>query len=118
MDALIDSGASTNYGRLADWIKGKQKSSNGKLHNCKLPEAFSNIVSVSSLASTNYSITSNGILSCDFIFFNELTKENVILPCLTFKIIKMDIDIIIGLPTIRKYRMARKLPSVFEGKSG
>ena len=115
MDALIDSGASTNYGRLADWIKGKQKSSNGKLHNCKLPEAFSNIVSVSSLASTNYSITSNGILSCDFIFFNELTKENVILPCLTFKIIKMDIDIIIGLPTIRKYRMARKLPSVFEG---
>ena len=117
VDALIDSGASTNYCSedLADWIQSKQKSSDTALHNCKLPEAFSNLISISSLASTKFSITSNGILSCDFIFFNELTKQNVILPCLTFKIINMDIDLIIGLPTIRKYRLARKLPSVFDG---
>jgi hypothetical protein len=117
VDALIDSGASACYisKEVADWIISRQKSSDSKLHNCKLPEAISNTVSVSSLASTKYSITSSGILSCDFISFNELTKENVILPCLNFKIINMDIDIIIGLPTIRKYRLARKLPSVFEG---
>ena len=58
VNALIDSGASTNYcsERIADWIKSKQKSSDSKLHNCKLPEAFSNLVSVSNLASTSYSI--------------------------------------------------------------
>ena len=37
VNALIDSGASTNYGRLADWVKSNQKSYDGKLHNCKLP---------------------------------------------------------------------------------
>lgn len=39
----------------------------------------------------------------------------MILPCLTFKIIKTNLDIIIGLPVIRQYRLASKLPSVFNG---
>ena len=116
VDTLIDSGASANYisEEIAAWIMNRQED-NKLTHACKLSVEDSNSKSISVLANTQFTIESKGLVSCDFIFFNELTKCNVILPCLTFKIIKTGLDIIIGLPVIRKYRLASKLPSVFNG---
>ena len=118
-DALIDSGAiHANYcsEKVAAWIKKSQKQDPGT-HTCMLDAFKSNEISTSILANTNISITSNSVVSCNFLFCNELNKNFEVLPCLNFKVIKTNFDVIIGLPTIRKYSLAQKLPSVFGGSN-
>ena len=115
--SLIDSGAvHANYcsENIAKWIKERQKD-NPSLHPCKLDDAQSNVCSVSRLAHSDLTITSNNVVSFNFNFVNELTNMIETLSCLHFKVIKTDIDIIIGRPTIRKFLLSSKLPSVFGG---
>lgn len=115
--ALIDSGAiHADYcsEEVAKWIRRCQQD-NPLLHPCKLDASKANLRSVSRLANSDSYITSSGMVSSNFVILNELTKTYETLPCLNFKVIKTDIDIIIGRPTIRKFLLARKLPSVFDG---
>ena len=117
--ALIDSGAiHANYcsEEVAAWIN-KCQEQGSSLHNCKLDIISSNVSSTSMLANTDISIISNSIVSCNFIFNNELTNKFEQLSCLKFKVIKTNYDVIIGLPAIRKFRLAKKLTSVFEGRN-
>jgi hypothetical protein len=121
LSALIDSGAiHANYcsRKVATWVK-KQQQQDASKHRCKLSKEESNVSSISILADSHNTIISKEVVSFDFIFFNELTKSFDTLSCLKFYVIESNIDLIVGLPTIRKHRLAiSKLPSVFEGERG
>ena len=120
LSSLIDSGATqANYcsEKVASWVKKCQKQDTFK-HKCKLNLKDSQVTNISVLANSYTTIISNEIVSFDFIFCNELTKNFETIPCLKFNVIKSNIDLIVGLPTIRKFKLASKLPSVFEGERG
>ena len=49
----------------------------------------------------------------NLLLFNKLKQTTELLPCLIARTIPTSIDLIIGLPTIRKYDLVLKLPSHF-----
>ena len=54
-----------------------------------------------------------GIVSCSVQIFNEINNSFEKLHCLKFRVLDNDIDMIIGLPDIRKYRIVHRIPSFF-----
>ena len=105
---LVDSGAVTaNFVsmRVARWLEEKQR-----VRSHCAPLVPSNVVNLCGTAS---SCNTLGLVSCNLIFCNELTNQCETLPCLKFRKLESELDCIIGLPTIRKYRLAQKIPSVF-----
>lgn len=118
VQVLVDSGAVTaNYVSedVARWIEDQAVRSTPMCHVSTLER---DKLSVVNLGGTASSCNTLGTCSCNFIFLNEANNECESLPCLKFKKLDSNIDCIIGLPTIRKYRLAEKLSSVFVGQGG
>lgn len=113
VQVLVDSGASTeNFVStdVARWIRER-----GGNTVCALaPEVACSRSSVR-LAGTDITLDTGGVVSCDVIFYNEVDKAVERLSCLQFRVLDGEHDCVLGLPTIRKYKLARKIPSYFEG---
>ncbi len=111
VNILIDSGAlQANYvnTKIAAWIKEQ--------HDIELPVCkqtnFSNNIIVN-LGGTSNSIKILGLHTFSIKIFNELSKEYDILNCLDFKVLDSKFDIILGRPTIRKFKLIKMIPSYF-----
>lgn len=113
VQVLVDTGAkSENFVSVntAEWIK----SMSGQFGNvCSVPKRLANSRNDIRLGGTNLKSKSEGVVSCDFLFFNEIKSSVETLPCVRFRVIDNDIDLIIGLPTIRHYGLTEKIASYF-----
>ena len=112
IQALFDTGAThENYvsKRVAEWVRGQE----GAGSTCKLTakerSSFSSIL----LGGTNTECRAEGLISCNLSFCNEKTKAEETLNCLKFRIFDSNIDVIVGLPTIRQHQLIFKLHSHF-----
>lgn len=65
------------------------------------------------LGGTSSNNTTLGSIRLNVKFFNEKERTFDIMSCLKFKIFDTAFDLIIGLPTIRKYRLTEKVSSFF-----
>ena len=85
---------------------------------CKLSpeEAYSE--STIRLGGTDQTCQTEGVVSCDLQVFNELTKSYETLHCLKFMILDGDHECILGLPTIRKFNLTKKISSFFDSQEG
>jgi hypothetical protein len=107
--ALIDSGAlQDNYVSVdvAGWLLEQEQF----LVNCKKPKCNGKSVN---LGGTSFNKITLGNVAFHCKFLNEVSKKNEFLTCLNAKILDTNFDLIIGLPTIKKYNLASKFPSIF-----
>ena len=112
VQVLPDSGA---YGanfvsrRVAAWLHAHDSCS-----ICVLAPEVALSKAHINLGGTDSTCVTDGVVSCHFKFLNELNNCMETLKCLEFKILDSDYDCILDINTIRKYKLARKLPSFFE----
>jgi hypothetical protein len=111
---LFDTGSTPfNFVRdeIADWIEAEEL----KLHNvCYLSTEERHQQTAVSLAGTGaHTVVSHKNLVFNLLLFNELKQNTELLPCLLARTIPTRIDVIIGLPTIRKHDLVLKIPSHF-----
>ena len=66
-----------------------------------------------SLASTSMSANILGCRSFNMKFLSEKSGEEIVLTCLNAKILKMNLDLIVGLPDLRKYGLVSHLTTFF-----
>jgi len=112
IQVLLDSGSRStdrdNYvsSKVAAWIRDTKVNVN---NTCSLaPE-----VALSKSTILLGGIDSSRVVSCNFKFLNELTNSYEIIKCLEFHVLDGEYDCIIGLNTIRKYKL-----SFFDGQEG
>ena len=113
IQVLLDTGAKhENYvsRRVATWIREQCVLSECSCH--VTPQEACSRASVN-LGGSLASSKSNGIVSCSLQIFNEVTNVFEKLHCLKFRVLDNDIDMIVGLPDIRKYRIVQRIPSFF-----
>lgn len=111
VQVLPDSGAfGANYvsRSVAQWIHGE------RCNICVLAPEIALSKAEINLGGTNSTCVTEGVVSCHFKFLNELNNSTETINCLEFKILDSDYDCIIDINTIRKYKLARKIPSFFE----
>ena len=106
---LFDTGSTPfNFVReeIADWIEAEEL----KLPNdCYLSTEERQQQTAVSLAGTDaHSVVSKKNVVFNLLLFNELKQTTELLPCLIARTIPTSIDLIIGLPTIRKYDLVLK----------
>ena len=111
---LFDTGSTPfNFVReeIADWIEAEEL----KLPNdCYLSTEERHQQTAVSLAGTGaHTVVSKKNVVFNLLLFNELKQTTELLPCLIARTIPTSIDLIIGLPTIRKYDLVLKIPSHF-----
>jgi hypothetical protein len=111
VNVLIDTGAIQNNfvnRRVAAWMD--------KQHKLAAPTCttISKGKSKVNLGGTNLTSTIYGNVSFSMKYFNEISRVYDEMHCLEFKIIDSTFDIIIGRPTIRKYKLSQSIPSYFE----
>jgi hypothetical protein len=94
-----------------DWIEAEEL----KLPNdCYLSTEERQQQTAVSLAGTGaHSVVSKKNVVFNLLLFNELKQTTELLPCLIARTIPTSIDLIIGLPTIRKHDLVLKIPSHF-----
>ena len=85
----------------------------GAGESCKLSIKERNSSSSILLGGTSNECKAEGLISCNLSFVNELNKADETLKCLKFRILDSKIDVIVGLPTIRKHHLIFKLHSHF-----
>jgi hypothetical protein len=119
---LLDTGAlKANYcnERVARWLRDQQAASGtGVRHSCDLPPEEEKQVEIVDLATNGASCTTLGKVGCLLKIRNEVSGHEETLGCISCNILPMVFDMIIGLPTIRRYSLAIKLPSFFLGATG
>ena len=82
---------------------------------CRMSASEAANSAIVNLGGTDSSSSTLGNITFNVKFFNEVSKELDILNCLKFKILDSTFDMIIGLPTIRRFKLTQKIPSFFEG---
>lgn len=80
---------------------------------CRIPTSVANSARRIKLATTGAYHVSKGVVCFNFAYLNELTNEWEVVNCLRASVIDSEYDIIIGLPTIRKFNITAKVPSFF-----
>lgn len=113
VQALVDTGAlDENYASLevAEWIRQETESGGS---NCVIPEAVANSHAIISLGGSLSTFKAKGVVVCDLTFINEITSKHEKLSCLQFRVIPSQIDLIIGLHTIKVYGLVKKLERFF-----
>ena len=83
---------------------------------CKIPASVAMTKRKVKLGTRNAFGKTEGVVSFYFSFFNEINKKWETIPCIQASIIDTDYDLIIGRPTIQKYKLTQKIISYFEGK--
>jgi hypothetical protein len=71
-------------------------------------------MAVIGLAGTNQTSSVYGTVAFDFAFFNEITKSDNLFYCIEASVIDSCIEVIIGLPGIRRQRLIHRIPSYFD----
>jgi len=66
------------------------------------------------LAGINQNSSVYGTVVFDLTLFNEITKSDNVLDCIEASVIDSCIEVIIGLPGIRKQRLIHRIPSYFD----
>ena len=96
---------------IAEWIEAEEL----KLPNdCYLSTEERRQQTTVSLAGTgSHTVVSSKNVVFNLLLFNEIKQTTELLPCLIARSIHTSIDLIIGLPTIRKHDLVLKIPSHF-----
>ncbi len=118
IQVLLDTGAKdSNFvsTKVATLLR-ERKINDSSNSQCELSINDSTEILTVTLGGTNNFVSSFGNIACNFTFFNELNKMYETINCLKFVIIDSKFDCIIGKPTINKYKLARKIPSFFDGQ--
>ena len=96
---------------IAEWIEAEEL----KLPNdCYLSTEECRQQTTVSLAGTgSHTVVSSKNEVFNLLLFNEIKQTTELLPCLIARTLQTSIDLIIGLPTIRKHDLVLKIPSHF-----
>lgn len=94
----------------AQWLQAKKETIGTQ---CELSLEQSSKKYELDLGGTGITITTSGSIACKLKFLNEVTNEFETTPCLEFKIIPTEFDIIIGRISGRKLRLGQKIPSYY-----
>ena len=111
---LFDTGSSPfNFVReeVAAWIEAEERKLPSECHLSMEDRRQSTTVNLA--GSGDHTVVSSKTVVCNLLFFNEVKKSTELLPCLVARTIASSIDMIVGLPAIRKHDLVSKIPSHF-----
>jgi hypothetical protein len=112
---LFDTGAYTSFvnREVAKWLE-RQRLGDEMAGVTGLGSSRHDIpTSTVGLAGTQQSSSIYGSVTFDLTLFNEVTKSDNILRNIRANVIDSCIEVIIGLPDIRSYRLIHRIPSYF-----
>ena len=111
---LFDTGSTPyNYVReeIAAWIEEEERRLPSECYLSTEERRQSTAVNLA--GSDTHTVVSRKNVVFNLLFLNEIKQSLELLSCLIARTIPTSIDIIIGLPTIRKYDLVLKIPSHF-----
>jgi hypothetical protein len=113
---LFDTGAYTSFvnREVAKWLE--QQRLGETVAGGTVPRSSRHDIPTATvgLAGTQQSSSIYGTVAFDLTLFNEVTKSDNLLRNIKANVIDSCIEVIIGLPDIRSYRLIHRIPSYFD----
>jgi len=113
---LFDTGAYTSFvnREVARWLEQQEDKRDGGQSTRRRRSRFDTPTAVIGLAGTEHTSSIYGTVVFDLTLFNEVTKSDNVLQEIEASVIDSCIEVIIGLPDIRKMRIIHRIPSYFD----